>query len=75
MIHGVFGVQSFVVVIVVVVVVVVVVVTFGHQAKGIAPIDVLVLITMFSAIGAITENGPCTHYSFVEVQHQTVPHE
>ena len=53
----------------------VVVVTFRHQAEGIAPIEVLVLIPLFSAIGAITENGPCTHYSFVEVQHQTVPQE
>ena len=54
---------------------VVVVVTFRHQAEGIAPIEALVLILLFSAIGAITENGPCTHYSLVEVQHQTVPHE
>ena len=35
--------------------------TFRHQAEGIAPIEVLVLIPLFSAIGAITENGPCTH--------------
>ena len=58
-----------------VVVVVVVVATFRHQAEGIALMEVLVLIPLFSAIGAIRENSPCTHYSFVEVQHQTVPHE
>ena len=57
------------------VVVVVVVVTFRHQPERIAPIEVFVLIPLLSAIGAITGNGPCTHYSFVEVQHQTVPHE
>ena len=44
--------------------------TFCHQAEGIAPIEVLVLNPLFSAIGAITENGLCTHYSLVEVQHQ-----
>ena len=48
------------------VVVVVVVVTFQHQAEGIAPIEILVLIPLFSAIGAITENGPCTHYSLLK---------
>ena len=55
--------------------VVVVVVTFRHQAEGIAPIEVLVLIPLFSAIGAITENGPSTHYFFVEIQQQMLPHE
>ena len=56
-------------------VVVVVVVTFWHQAEEIAPIEVLLSIPLFSAVEAITENGPCTNYSFVEVQNQTVPHE